>query len=237
MPGDYTIPIECPVCHAKLSPQEIHALHQGSAEAIDRLRAEHRTELDAREVESTRRVKELEDRRKADLKQLQDDRTESLKELKAQHQESLAELKQLMADAQKEQLDQLSESHKHNLEQIQKDLADSREKEKKWADERSALRKESEDAIDRLKTEFTDREKAIVDRANESVAEEVRKKEQTIQELKTSSQHLQTQIEELRDAAKRGPSDIIGEAGEFLLKETLETAFTSDGSGRFHDQG
>lgn len=228
MSGNSANQIECPICHAKLNPEEILALHQGSAEALDRLRAEHRVELEARAAESTRRLEELEERRKADLKQLQDDRADSIKELKKQHQENLAELKQLMADSQKEQLGQLAESHQHNLEQIQKDLAESREKEKGWAEERSRIRKESEEATILLKKEFAEREKTLVDRSKESVAEELRKKDQTIQELKTSSERLEKQIEELRDAAKRGPSDIIGEAGEFLLKETLEAAFRGD---------
>ena len=94
--------------------------------------------------------------------------------------------------------------------------------------ERSRLRKESEETVKRLKEEFADREKVLVGLAKESVAGELAKKEQQIQELKTSSDRLQRQIEELRDAAQRGPSDIIGDAGEFLLKETLEAAFPSD---------
>lgn len=228
VPDDPDSQIECPICHAILSSDEIHALHQGSAEALDRLRAEHREEIEAREAESTRRLKELEERRRADLKQLQEERAESIKELKRQHQENLIELKRLMADAQKEQIAQLGESHKHNLEQLQNDLAESREKEKSWAEERSNLRKESEETVNLLKKEFADREKSLVDRTKETAAGELLKKDQTIQELRTSSEHLQKQIEELRDAAKRGPSDIIGEAGEFLLKETLEAAFRGD---------
>jgi hypothetical protein len=228
MSGDSTNQIECPICHAKLDPEEIHALHQGSAEALNRLRAEHRVELEAREAEAVRRFKELEDRRASDMKQLQDEREESIQQLKKQQTENLAELKRIMAEAQKEQLGQLAESHKHNLEQIQNDLSEAREKEKGWAEERSRLRKESEAAATQLKKEFAEREKALVERSKVSVAEDLAKKDQTIQELKTNSEHLQRQIEDLRDVAKRGPSDIIGEAGEFLLKETLEAAFRGD---------
>ncbi|MGH9920243.1 MAG: DUF2130 domain-containing protein [Nitrososphaerales archaeon] len=162
------------------------------------------------------------------MKQLQEDRAEAVKELKKQHQESLAELKKIMADSQKEQLDQIAASHKRTLEQLQRDLSESREREKGWDAQRTKLQKESEETVNKLKQEFTTREQALIDRAKESAAGELQKRDQTIQEWKTTSEHLQKQIEDLRDAAKRGPSDIIGEAGEFLLKETLEAAFKTD---------
>jgi DNA repair exonuclease SbcCD ATPase subunit len=228
MPRESPAQVVCPVCHAKITPDEFHALHQGSAEALETLRAEYRSEIDAKEAESTRRLAELDERRKTDLKQLREERAESIRELKQQHQESLGELKRIMAETQREQLEQLSESHRHNLEQLQADLAQSREKEKRWGEERSNLRKESEETVARLNEEFAAREKALADRAMVGVAEELAKKDQQIRELRTSSDHLQRQIEELRASAQRGPSDITGEAGEYLLKETLEAAFPKD---------
>lgn len=220
--------IECPLCHTRLNPEEFHALHQGSAEALEQLRRQHADELESRRRDYETRLGDLDERRKQDIEELQESRAEALKELKKQHQEALAELKSVMAESLKEQLAQMETSYTRKLQRLDLELSENREKEKRWAEERQKLKQEFEESLSKLRNEVSDREKRAAEQAKAAAAEDVRKRDQQIQELETTRSRLEKQIGDLQETARRSPSDVIGDAGEFLLKETLEAAFPGD---------
>ncbi len=213
-PGD---PVRCPVCFVVLKPEELHALHQGSAEALERLRLQHERELETRSREAEARLQEAEGRRKKEMERLEREQKEALERLRQQGEQGLAHLKAQMAEIQKTQFVALEESHRRNLEQLQKEVAEAQVRQKGWAEERQ-----------RLQQEFSQREKDVLERAKIDAGQELSKKEQQIQQLMLNENRLREQVDQLRESVLRSPSDVVGEAGEFLLRETLRTAFPDD---------
>lgn len=216
--GDATSdPVRCPVCFIALKPDELHALHQGSAEALERLRLQHERELETRSREAEARLEEAEERRRKEMERLEREQKEALQRLRQQGQEGLDQLKAQMASLQKEQLVALEDAHQRALLQLRQEVADAQARQKAWEEERQ-----------RLQQQFAQREKELLERARTDASVELTKKDQQIQELKLNEDRLRLQFEQLRESMLRSPSDVVGEAGEFLLRETLKSAFPDD---------
>lgn len=210
-------PVRCPVCHVELRADELHALHLGNAEALDRLRAQHERELAERSRQLEGRLAEAEERRNKDLERVDAETAESFARLRKQGSEAMEELKQMLNQAHRNQILTAEQAHAESLEQLRRDLAGAKERQLAWEKEREALRAET-----------SQRELAAQERARAEWTNEVARRDQQIQELRLSETRLNEQFEQLRESLHRSPSDVVGEAGEFLLQETLESAFPQD---------
>ncbi|MDE1819716.1 MAG: hypothetical protein KGJ23_01850 [Euryarchaeota archaeon] len=214
---DPAAPLRCPVCFIELKPEELHALHQGSAEALERLRLQHQRELETRSREAEARLEEAEARRKREMERLEREQHEAMKQLRTQNQEGLEQLKAQMGEFQKAQVAAIEDRHRRDVEILQKEVAEAAQRQKSWEEERQKLREE-----------FSQKERAIAERARSDASTEISRWQQQVQELKTHETRLEKQLEEMRESMRRSPSDVTGDAGEFLLKETLKAAFPDD---------
>jgi hypothetical protein len=216
------------VCQELVNPEEFHALHKGNKEALESLRRTHEEETDRKTREFEARLKDADDRRKTELKQLQDDQRDALKRMREQQAEGFEALKAQMAEAQAVRLKADKEAHEREMERLKHEVEQGKSREKAWEEERTQVEKDRDQRIAKLREEAKGREQTVREQAQKDAQEALRKKDQELQEKDVREQQLRTKIQELEEAAKRAPSDIIGNAGEFLLKQKLEAEFPED---------